>query len=78
MHDASSLGVIAEFDIASLVPIDDSATFAELSEATGLDEDRLSACLSTQRDNIHVFFSLDASLTLKSPPFQKPASSATQ
>lgn len=45
MHDASSLGVIAEFDIPSLVPIDGSATFAELSEATGLDEDRLSAYL---------------------------------
>lgn len=43
VHDASSLGVIAEFDIASLVPLDGSATFAELAEATGLDEDRLSA-----------------------------------
>ncbi|KAG6354068.1 hypothetical protein INS49_005039 [Diaporthe citri] len=45
VHDASSLGVIAEFDIASLVPIDGSATFAELSEATGLDEDRLTRIL---------------------------------
>lgn len=42
VHDASSLGVIAEFDIASNVPIYGSATFKELSEATGLDEDRLS------------------------------------
>lgn len=47
MHDASSLGVIAEFDMASLVPIDGSITFAELSTATGLDEDRLSASLFT-------------------------------
>ena len=43
MHDASSLGVIAEFDIASLVPIDGSASFAELSAQTGIDENRLSA-----------------------------------
>ncbi|KAK2613313.1 hypothetical protein N8I77_000234 [Diaporthe amygdali] len=45
VHDASSLGVIAEFDIASLVPLDGSATFAELAEATGLDEDRLTRIL---------------------------------
>jgi hypothetical protein len=42
VHDASSLGVIAEFDIASLVPLDGTATFAELSAKTGIDEDRLS------------------------------------
>ncbi|POS80295.1 hypothetical protein DHEL01_v201311 [Diaporthe helianthi] len=45
VHDASSLGVIAEFDIARLVPIDGSATFAELSAQTGIDEDRLTRIL---------------------------------
>lgn len=54
MQDASSLGVIAEFDIASLVPVDGSATFAELSEATGLDEDRLSADPVTLHDQNNV------------------------
>lgn len=47
VHDASSLGIIAEFNIASLVPIDGSATFAELSGKTGIDEDRLSAPTSS-------------------------------
>ncbi|KAI7778817.1 hypothetical protein LA080_001598 [Diaporthe eres] len=54
VHDASSLGVIAEFDMASLVPINGSATFAELSEATGLDEDRLSRILRYAMTN-HIF-----------------------
>lgn len=31
------------------MPIDGSATFAELSEATGIDEDRLSEYLPTQQ-----------------------------
>lgn len=64
MHDASSLGVIAEFDIASLVPIDGPATFAELSEATGLDEDTLSADPFTHhhQNNVQTFFADSASL----------------
>lgn len=51
VHDASSLGIIAEFNIASLVPIDGSATFAELSGKTGIDEDRLSALPPPQKKN---------------------------
>lgn len=58
VHDASSLGVIAEFEIANLVPIDGSATFAELSDATGLDEDRLSADPLTHHDQDNVQMSL--------------------
>jgi hypothetical protein len=40
--DASILGVIAEFQIASLVPLDGSIGYGELSKKTGLDEARLS------------------------------------
>lgn len=42
VHDASSLGVIAQFEIARLVPIGSSRTFADLAAQTGIDEDRLS------------------------------------
>lgn len=58
VHDASSLGVIAEFEIANLVPLDSSATFAELSDATGLDEDRLSADPFSHHDQDNVQMSL--------------------
>ncbi|KAK0649808.1 S-adenosyl-L-methionine-dependent methyltransferase [Cercophora newfieldiana] len=39
--DASILGVIAEFQIASLVPLNGSISYGELSQKTGLDEGRL-------------------------------------
>ncbi|KAG8163799.1 hypothetical protein KVR01_007096 [Diaporthe batatas] len=54
VHDASSLGVIAEFDIARLVPLGGAATFADLSRKTGIDEDRLTRILRHATTN-HIF-----------------------
>ncbi|ORY54703.1 S-adenosyl-L-methionine-dependent methyltransferase [Pseudomassariella vexata] len=45
VHDASSLGVVVEFGIPNLVPLGGSATYSELSERSGLDEDRLTRIL---------------------------------
>jgi len=42
--DASILGVIAEFNIAELVPLDRPISYRELAQKTGLDEDRLGEC----------------------------------
>ncbi|KAH7309793.1 O-methyltransferase-domain-containing protein [Stachybotrys elegans] len=54
VHDASTLGVVAVFDIPRLVPLQGSATFAELSTKCGMDQDRLTRILRYAMIN-HVF-----------------------
>ncbi|KAK6829706.1 s-adenosyl-l-methionine-dependent methyltransferase [Apiospora arundinis] len=54
IHDASSLGVIVNFDIPNLVPSQGSISFAELSAQCGLDEDRLTRVLRYAMIN-HIF-----------------------
>ncbi|KAK7999440.1 hypothetical protein PG990_012040 [Apiospora arundinis] len=54
IHDASSLGVIVNFDIPNLVPSQGSISFAELSSQCGLDEDRLTRVLRYAMIN-HIF-----------------------
>ncbi|KAK6860651.1 hypothetical protein PG995_004287 [Apiospora arundinis] len=54
IHDASTLGVIVNFNIPDIVPLEGLISFSELSAQCGLDEDRLTRILRYAMIN-HIF-----------------------